>query len=67
MLARLVWVPAAFVQGYDKLGPYFAGADFTPLTSQLPPMLQSALPIVVAVAVPALIDIARSYSNQPAS
>ncbi len=65
ILARIVWVPSLFVGAYDKFTEWCASCDLSPVTAMLPEWAQSALPIVAAIAVPMLIDWARSYSSSP--
>lgn len=65
ILARLMWVPALFVEAYDWIGPYLAGADFSPLTANLPSWAPIAIQILGAVAIPMLIDWARTHSTSP--
>lgn len=65
ILARLMWVPALLVQAYDWIGPYLAGADFSPLTANLPSWAPIAIQMLGAVAIPMLIDWARTTSSSP--
>jgi hypothetical protein len=66
LLARLLWVPGLLVMAYDKFTTLCAACDLSPVTAQLPDWVQHALPIVSALVIPMLIDIARSYSSAPA-
>lgn len=67
LLARLIWVPTVLVEIYDNFSVICASCDLTPVKVLLPQQLQDAWPVLAAVLVPVLIDIARSYSSKPAS
>lgn len=65
ILARIVWVPSLFVELYDKFTEMCASCDLSPVLTALPGWAQSTLPILTAIAVPMLIDWARTRSSSP--